>query len=153
MILRKRQVQQLKLRCFVLLVISVVMMITTFVMEVPKSCRVSTVVHSFVVGNPRNLYAHSQRTMSGTSTTLAKNEVRTVLSSELTATESTVNALLDGGGTSNPDAFIGCTTRQYENYDVVTVDLDNDRDYPIYIGTNFSNEEGTLFFGFSLYGI
>jgi pheromone shutdown protein TraB len=144
MILRKRQEQQLKLRCFVLLVISV-MMIITFVLE-------STVVHSFVVGNPRNLYAYSQRTMSGTSSALAKNEVRTVLSSELTATESTVNALLDGGGTSNPDAFIGCTTLQYENYDVVTVDLDNDRDYPIYIGTNFSNEEGTLFFGYGLDG-
>jgi hypothetical protein len=38
--------------------------------------------------------------------------------------------------------FIGCTTRQYDNYDVVTVDLDDNRDYPIYIGTAFSNEQG-----------
>lgn len=40
------------------------------------------------------------------------------------------------------DLFYGCTTQQYENYDVVTVDLDDDRDYPIYIGTDFTNEQG-----------
>ena len=40
------------------------------------------------------------------------------------------------------DLFYGCTTQQYDNYDVVTVDLDNDRDYPIYIGTDFTNEQG-----------
>ena len=40
------------------------------------------------------------------------------------------------------DLFYGCTTQQYENYDIVTVDLENDRDYPIYIGTDFTNEQG-----------
>ena len=40
------------------------------------------------------------------------------------------------------DLFYGCTTHQYDNYDVVTVDLDNDRDYPIYIGTDFTSEQG-----------
>jgi hypothetical protein len=40
--------------------------------------------------------------------------------------------------------FVGCTTRQYDNYDVVTVDLDDNRDYPIYIGTDFTNEQGKM---------
>jgi hypothetical protein len=53
-----------------------------------------------------------------------------------TAAAETVN----GGGDAT--LFIGCTTRQYDNYDVVTVDLDDSRDYPIYIGTSFSNEQG-----------
>ena len=42
------------------------------------------------------------------------------------------------------DLFYGCTTQQYENYDIVTVDLDNNRDYPIYIGTDFTNEQGMM---------
>ena len=32
------------------------------------------------------------------------------------------------------------------DYDVVTVDLADGRDYPIYIGSNFSEEEGRSYF-------
>ena len=46
-------------------------------------------------------------------------------------------------GNNVNDLFYGCTTQKYDNYDVVTVDLDDDRDYPIYIGTDFTNEQGT----------
>ena len=37
----------------------------------------------------------------------------------------------------------GCTTTSTENYDIVKVDLDDGRDYPIYIGTGYSEQEGT----------
>lgn len=39
---------------------------------------------------------------------------------------------------------MGCTTTHMEKYDVVMVDLTNGRDYPIYIGNSYSDEEGTL---------
>ena len=38
---------------------------------------------------------------------------------------------------------MGFTTVQKENYDIVKVDLDDGRDYPIYIGTGYSDAEGT----------
>ena len=43
---------------------------------------------------------------------------------------------------------LGSSTNAKENYDVVKVDLDDGRDYPIYIGTGYSDEEGVfiLFF-------
>ena len=37
---------------------------------------------------------------------------------------------------------LGSSTIAKENYDVVKVDLDDGRDYPIYIGTGYSDEEG-----------
>jgi hypothetical protein len=43
-----------------------------------------------------------------------------------------------------PTDFLGCTTESFDNYDVVKVDLENDRDYPIYIGTGYSDEQGTM---------
>lgn len=42
-------------------------------------------------------------------------------------------------------AAIGSTTVSTDHYDIVTVDLDNDRDYPIYIGTGYSDQEGTVY--------
>lgn len=36
---------------------------------------------------------------------------------------------------------LGSTLESKEQYDIVKVDLDNDRDYPIYIGTGYSDEE------------
>eukprot|EP00527_Entomoneis_sp_CCMP2396_P008739 CAMPEP_0198141212 /NCGR_PEP_ID=MMETSP1443-20131203/4244_1 /TAXON_ID=186043 /ORGANISM="Entomoneis sp., Strain CCMP2396" /LENGTH=438 /DNA_ID=CAMNT_0043803881 /DNA_START=154 /DNA_END=1470 /DNA_ORIENTATION=+ len=36
---------------------------------------------------------------------------------------------------------LGCTTYSRDNYDEVKVDLDGGRDYPIYIGTKYSEEE------------
>lgn len=39
-------------------------------------------------------------------------------------------------------AELGSTTEHHENYDVVKVDLDDGRDYPIYIGTGYSDDEG-----------
>lgn len=36
---------------------------------------------------------------------------------------------------------LGSSTIAKENYDVVKVDLDDGRDYPIYIGTGYSDEE------------
>jgi hypothetical protein len=44
----------------------------------------------------------------------------------------------DGGG----EDWDGSTVVQMDHYDVVTVDLDAGRDYPIYIGTGYSDEEG-----------
>jgi hypothetical protein len=40
-------------------------------------------------------------------------------------------------------ADLGSTTLSTENYDIVKVDLEDGRDYPIYIGTGYSEEEGT----------
>lgn len=37
---------------------------------------------------------------------------------------------------------LGSTTVRTENYDIVKVDLDDGRDYPIYIGTGYSEKEG-----------
>lgn len=37
---------------------------------------------------------------------------------------------------------LGCTTESRENYDIVKVDLSDGRDYPIYIGTGYSDDEG-----------
>jgi len=37
---------------------------------------------------------------------------------------------------------LGSSTIAKENYDVVKVDLENGRDYPIYIGTGYSDDEG-----------
>lgn len=39
-------------------------------------------------------------------------------------------------------ADLGSTTLQTEKYDIVKVDLDDGRDYPIYIGSGYSDEEG-----------
>lgn len=36
---------------------------------------------------------------------------------------------------------LGSTLESKEQYDIVKVDLDNERDYPIYIGTGYSDEE------------
>jgi hypothetical protein len=41
--------------------------------------------------------------------------------------------------------LLGSTTIRKENYDIVTVDFDDGRDYPIYIGTGYDDEEGTSF--------
>jgi hypothetical protein len=41
-------------------------------------------------------------------------------------------------------ADLGSTTESRENYDIVKVDLDDGRDYPIYIGTGYSEDEGEL---------
>lgn len=38
----------------------------------------------------------------------------------------------------------GFTTISTDKYDIVKVDLDDGRDYPIYIGTGYEDEEGTL---------
>jgi hypothetical protein len=37
---------------------------------------------------------------------------------------------------------LGSTTEHCENYDIVKVDLDDGRDYPIYIGTGYSDAQG-----------
>jgi hypothetical protein len=42
--------------------------------------------------------------------------------------------------------LLGSKTIHKENYDIVNVDLDDGRDYPIYIGTGFDDEEGRSFF-------
>ena len=44
--------------------------------------------------------------------------------------------------TSTTEEELGSTTIHKENYDIVTVDLDDGRDYPIYIGTSYSDQEG-----------
>lgn len=36
----------------------------------------------------------------------------------------------------------GSVTVSYDKYDVVKVDLSDDRDYPIYIGTGYEDQEG-----------
>ena len=45
---------------------------------------------------------------------------------------------------STANADLGSTTIQTENYDIVKVDLDEGRDYPIYIGTGYSEQEGVF---------
>ena len=37
---------------------------------------------------------------------------------------------------------MGSSTIAKDNYDIVKVDLDDGRDYPIYIGTGYSDKEG-----------
>lgn len=39
---------------------------------------------------------------------------------------------------------MGCTTTSFDKYDVVTVDLEDNRDYPIYIGTDYTDNEGKV---------
>jgi hypothetical protein len=43
------------------------------------------------------------------------------------------------------DLLLGSTTEHRDNYDIVKVDLDDGRDYPIYIGTGYSDAEGACF--------
>ena len=42
------------------------------------------------------------------------------------------------------DDELGSSPLAKDNYDIVKVDLDYGRDYPIYIGTGYSDEECTL---------
>ena len=42
------------------------------------------------------------------------------------------------------DLLLGSTTESLGHYDAVRVDLDAGRDYPIYIGTGFSDDEGSF---------
>ena len=45
------------------------------------------------------------------------------------------------------DENLGSQVIRNENYDTVKVDLAGGRDYPIYIGTGYADEEGAFFFG------
>lgn len=44
---------------------------------------------------------------------------------------------------STSEELLGSTTVNMDHYDVVKVDLDDDRDYPIYIGTEYTDDEVT----------
>lgn len=45
-------------------------------------------------------------------------------------------------GASVVSSDMGSSTIAKDNYDIVKVDLDDGRDYPIYIGTGYSDKEG-----------
>jgi hypothetical protein len=89
-----------------------------------QSCQVAA---AFV--NARSSF---HRTTSTTSTTT----IRTPLLLPLQA------SVADGTTTAADVALLGSTTVSKEHYDIVSVDLDDGRDYPIYIGTGYSEEEG-----------
>jgi hypothetical protein len=52
-------------------------------------------------------------------------------------------ATQSGPAVNGKDDPLGSTTIHQENYDIVKVDLEDGRDYPIYIGTGYSDQEGT----------
>jgi hypothetical protein len=54
-------------------------------------------------------------------------------------TTTTLRVLMDASAAASS---LGSTTESKENYDIVKVDLENNRDYPIYIGTGYSDQEG-----------
>jgi hypothetical protein len=53
------------------------------------------------------------------------------------------SAVESSSSSSSALLSLGSTTEHLDHYDIVRVDLDFDRDYPIYIGTEYSIEEGT----------
>ena len=59
----------------------------------------------------------------------------------------TYSFTVPSAGRSSPSklgmAEDGFTTVSTDKYDIVKVDLDDGRDYPIYIGTGYDDEEGT----------
>lgn len=63
----------------------------------------------------------------------------------LSSVESTPKTLL-AASTADVGEELGSTTFSRDNYDEVKVDLDDGRDYPIYIGTGYSEEEGESHF-------
>ena len=63
----------------------------------------------------------------------------------LSSVESAPKTLL-AASTADVGEELGSTTFARDNYDEVKVDLDDGRDYPIYIGTGYSEEEGESFF-------
>jgi hypothetical protein len=83
--------------------------------------------------DPRPAFASSRGSSSPASTRLR---------SAVASSESSSPAV----NNNSDDGWDGSTVVQMDNYDVVTVDLDAGRDYPIYIGTGYSDEEGRLFF-------
>lgn len=62
----------------------------------------------------------------------------------LSSVESAPKTLL-AASTADVGEELGSTTFARDNYDEVKVDLDDGRDYPIYIGTGYSEEEGESF--------
>lgn len=54
----------------------------------------------------------------------------------------TPTTLFSSSSSMTTTAELGSTTIQMPNYDIVKVDLEDGRDYPIYIGTRYSDEEG-----------
>ena len=77
--------------------------------------------------------------------------IRTTFTSTSSSSSLHQASVADDAATSTPAApaaaaaadLLGSTTVSKENYDIVSVDLDDGRDYPIYIGTGYSEDEGT----------
>ena len=70
-------------------------------------------------------------------THLSRTSNLIVQSSSSSRSASTTTATVE-----EEQALLGSTTVHKENYDIVTVDLADGRDYPIYIGTSYSDQEG-----------
>jgi hypothetical protein len=75
------------------------------------------------------LRSHRAAVSSSASSTSDKNSARALVN--------------NNSDDDNDEEWDGSTVVQMDHYDVVTVDLDAGRDYPIYIGTGYSDEEGT----------
>ena len=107
---------------------------------------VPMIKHSGSSGEYRN-----QQQLQPKSSTISNYHSLRLSTTNTATTASNNNIPLRTGGDvvmmeQEDNLFLGCTTKQYDNYDVVTVDLDGNRDYPIYIGTNFTKEQGMFCF-------
>jgi hypothetical protein len=85
--------------------------------------------------DPRPAFASSRGSSSPAST---------LLQSAVASSESSSPAV--NSNSDDDDDWDGSTVVQMDHYDVVTVDLDAGRDYPIYIGTGYSDDDGTMLF-------
>jgi hypothetical protein len=96
-------------------------------------------VAGFSLDHRRPAFASSRGSSSPASTRL-----QSAVASSENSSPATVN---NNNSDAAADDWDGSTVVKMDNYDVVTVDLDAGRDYPIYIGTGYSDDEGTMFLG------
>lgn len=102
---------------------------------VPRRCLLllqsGLIASAFTIGGKQPL----QQNISGSLTSTS----RLFATTSAAPTSSTMNSIpvdvID-------DLLLGSTTEHRDNYDIVKVDLDDGRDYPIYLGTGYSDTEG-----------
>jgi hypothetical protein len=106
-----------------------------FVVAITAPCTTNDAVEAFrICHNP------SQKSILVEAAT--KSNVLSNCALRMTAATSLDETLTTSASPPTPEVLLGSTTEHFENYDVVRVDLENARDYPIYIGTGYSDEQG-----------
>jgi hypothetical protein len=107
-----------------------------FVFAITAPCTTNDAVEAFRICQSR-----SQKSVLVEAAT--KSSVLSLrMTAATTAAASSDETLTTAALPPTSEVLLGSTTEHFENYDVVRVDLENARDYSIYIGTGYSDEQG-----------